>query len=219
MKFNTYADESKQLGYGFYGEVLLHLIPEHFYGAKKCIARGYFYSPLENSETKGYDSYLIIEDKDNIDLYFGEAKFYIDGYKKSVSSIFESIDKALSDTYLKKNFYAFENHYEHIADGSVVKQIMDEWTDNPSIDLINYIKKYNIKLVYPMLIIFHNENKKEYDDRIKAVVEHINNLNTSVEVTLSIPVSYFFIFLPVNDSREIKKAVLEWIEKKQSVTP
>ena len=44
-------------------------------------------------------------------MLFGEAKFYLSGYKQSLKSIFDNIDKALSDDYLNKNFIAFDNHY------------------------------------------------------------------------------------------------------------
>lgn len=60
LKFDPSASESIQLGYGFQGEVMLHLLLSHFFHAEKALARGYLYSALENAETKGYDSYLII---------------------------------------------------------------------------------------------------------------------------------------------------------------
>lgn len=87
LKFDPSASESIQLGYGFQGEVMLHLLLSHFFHAEKALARGYLYSALENAETKGYDSYLMVEDNQTIFLLFGEAKFYLDGYKKSLDSI------------------------------------------------------------------------------------------------------------------------------------
>ena len=85
LKFDPSASESIQLGYGFQGEVMLHLLLSHFFHAEKALARGYLYSALENAETKGYDSYLMVEDNQTIFLLFGEAKFYLDGYKKSTN--------------------------------------------------------------------------------------------------------------------------------------
>ena len=58
LKYNHNAPLENQLAYGFHGEVLLHLILEHYYHAEKAIARGFLFSALENAETKGYDSYL-----------------------------------------------------------------------------------------------------------------------------------------------------------------
>ena len=99
LKFDPNAANSIQLGYGFQGEVMLHLLLSHFFDAEKALARGYLYSALENAETKGYDSYLMIEKNETIFLLFGEAKFYLDGYKRSLDSIFDNIDTALSDSY------------------------------------------------------------------------------------------------------------------------
>ena len=50
------SDENK-IKYGFYGEVVLDLILQHLFSSNVLLAKGYFYNPLENSETKGYDSY------------------------------------------------------------------------------------------------------------------------------------------------------------------
>lgn len=75
LKYNPTAPLPNQLAYGFQGEVLLHLILQHYYHADKAIARGYMFSALENAETKGYDSYLMIENADTIFMLFGEAKF------------------------------------------------------------------------------------------------------------------------------------------------
>ncbi len=79
LKYKAAAPQANQLAYGFYGEVLLHLILQNFHCAEKAIARGYMFSALENAETKGYDSYLMCEDADKILLLFGEAKFYLSG--------------------------------------------------------------------------------------------------------------------------------------------
>ena len=40
LKFDPNASESIQLGYGFQGEVMLHLLLSHFFHAEKALARG-----------------------------------------------------------------------------------------------------------------------------------------------------------------------------------
>lgn len=82
LKFNPTALLPSQLAYGFQGEVLLHLILQYYYHADKAIARGYMFSALENAETKGYDSYLMLENAGTIFMLFGEAKFYIGIFSK-----------------------------------------------------------------------------------------------------------------------------------------
>lgn len=218
LKFNPDAPLKNQLAYGFQGEVMLHLVLDYFYNAQKAIARGYLYCPLENGETKGYDSYLMVEGDDStLYLIFGEAKFYIDGYKTDVKRVFESIDKALSDDYLKRNFIAMDNQYEHINPQSRIPAIIDQWRDNPNIvNMAQEAVKYNMHLVYPILIIF-DDKAASYDELIIEVVNHINTKYGSVNATLSIPHTIFFIFLPVNDSRAIKTKVIQWISQQHPV--
>ena len=214
LKYNPTAPLPNQLAYGFQGEVLLHLILQHYYHAAKAIARGYMFSALENAETKGYDSYLMIENADTIFMLFGEAKFYISGYKESLKKIFDNIDKALSDDYLNRNFIAMDNQYEHLALGSRIPAIIDVWRDNPMINMAFEAHKYNMHLVYPMLVIFDNK-ANSYEELILEVITHIKNEYSTTNPTLTIPNTIFFIFLPVNNSRDIKTHVLQWINQKQ----
>lgn len=186
LKYNPTAPLPNQLAYGFQGEVLLHLILQHYYHADKAIARGYMFSALENAETKGYDSYLMIENADTIFMLFGEAKFYISGYKESLKKIFENIDKALSDDYLNRNFIAMDNQYEHLVLDSRIPAIIDAWRDNPMINMAVEAHKYNMHLVYPMLVIFDNK-ANSYEELILEVVTHIKNKYSTITPTLTIP--------------------------------
>jgi hypothetical protein len=214
LKYNPHAPHANQLAHGFHGEVLLHLILERYYHANKTIARGYLFSALENAETKGYDSYLMIERDNNIYMLFGEAKFYISGYKDSLASIFNNIDKALSDEYLNRNFIAMDNHYEHIHPNSKIRTIIDRWRENPTINMAKEAAQNNMRLVYPMLVVFDNK-ANTYDDLIYEVIRYINDNYNVINPTLTIPFILFFIFLPVDNSRIIKDQVLQWISKQQ----
>lgn len=218
IKYNPTAPLANQLAYGFHGEVLLHLILEYYYHADKAIARGYMFSALENAETKGYDSYLMVENANMIYMLFGEAKFYLSGYKESLKAIFENIDKALSDDYLNRNFIAMDNQYEHLTSNSRIPVIINAWRDNPLINMAVEARQHNMHLVYPMLVIF-DDKAKTYDELILKVITHIQTEYGVVSPTLAIPYTLFFIFLPVNNSRNIKTQVLQWINQKQPLLP
>lgn len=218
LKYNPGAQQQDQLKYGFHGEVLLHLILEKYYHANKAIARGYLFSALEKAETKGYDSYLMVENDDIIYMLFGEAKFYLSGYKQSLKSIFDNIDKALSDDYLNKNFIAFDNHYEHLDPNSRIPLIIDTWRDNPTINMVTEAGKHNMHLVYPILIIF-DDKANTYEELIIKVISHIQTKYCNINPTLTIPYTLFFIFLPVDNSRTIKTQVLQWISQQQPLMP
>lgn len=214
LKYNPTAPISNQLTYGFQGEVMLHLLLDHFYHANKCIARGYMFSALENAETKGYDSYMMLENDETIYWLFGEAKFYLPGYKSALKSIFEKINVALSDDYLHKNFLAFDNQYVNIAPNSRIPSIIDEWRANPLINMAVCALKYNMRLVYPMLILF-DDKANSYDELIYEVVNYIQTNYEKIHPSLTIPYTLFFIFLPLDDSRAIKTQVLQWIKQQQ----
>ena len=218
LKYNPNAQHANKLAYGFHGEVMLHVLLEHFFNGTKAIARWYMFSALENQETKGYDSYQMVEIGDIIYLLFGEAKFYISGYKDSIEAIFDNIEKAISDEYLNRNFIAFDNQYEHLSPDSRITQIIDKWRDNPTINMAVEAQKHRLHLVYPMLIIF-DDKAQTYDDLIQKVVTHINTKYGAINPTLTIPHTLFFIFLPVDDSRTIKSQVIQWISLQQPLMP
>lgn len=219
LKYNPAAPISNQIGYGFHAEVLLHLILDYFYHAQKCIARGYLYSPLANSETKGYDSYMMVEDDNGcIYLLFGEAKAYINGFKQSVDMIFDNIKKVLSDEYLNRNFLEMEDKIEKINPNSRIPQIIEAWRANPLVNMAVEAQNYKMELVYPMFIMY-DDKAPTYDERILKIVNYINTICPTVASTLTLQHTLFFIFLPVNDCRAIKYKVVEWISQQQPLMP
>ena len=68
IRYNPTADNSAKLKYGFYGEVLLDLILRVFLQTSVVAARGYFYSPIENSEAKGFDAFHLLERDGNEEI-------------------------------------------------------------------------------------------------------------------------------------------------------
>lgn len=218
FKFNTSDTHQNKIQYGFYGEVLLHTLFHKIYGTKCLICRGYFYNLLNNSETTGYDAYHIIEniEEHKIDLWFGEVKFHIEP-KKAIQSVMNNIGKALSDEYLAKNIIAMQTHKENIAnDNSKLKNIINKWDKNPDINIADELSNNNMSLVYPIFIIF-DMNNKDYDDCIKNVVSYIKDNYKTINTNLSIDYKLFFIFMPIQNVKEVKEEVLKWIEEKKPV--
>jgi hypothetical protein len=213
IKYKEYQTELTKIKYGFYGEVLLYSMLYVFYNAKPIISRGYFYNPLENSETKGYDSYHLIENEDKIELWFGEVKFR-DTLESGAKSAIEGLDKAFTDTYLSNNIIAMDNYKNSFnIVGSKIEKILDEWDGTP-INIIEQVKRHNMILVYPILLVFP-DNSSDYDEKIKSAINKINKKFSLKKYSLSIPYKLFFILLPVSEVKKIKKEVIEWIESLQ----
>lgn len=210
LKYDENYDESQKLKLGFYGEVLLYGILYTKYNSKPLISRGYFYSPSENAETKGYDCYHLVEHDGKVELWFGEKKF-MQTFPNCIDSVFANIDKALSDDYFYgRNLFAIISQKDRISlKNSIIEKIISNWEKHPSIrSLKEEITKYNLELVYPIFLT--STMLKTYEETISNAIERINK--KIINKNLSIPLTLFFIFLPVKNSSEIKRRVIKWIE-------
>ncbi|OOQ60380.1 HamA C-terminal domain-containing protein [Mucilaginibacter pedocola] len=214
LKYNPSADATTKIKYGFFGEVLLYSILITLYHAKPLIARGYFYNPLEKAETKGYDSYQLVDNNGSIELWFGEVKFHAN-HTQGIDSVMDNIEKALSDTYLETNVLALSNHRNNLnIAGSVIETILDNWEANPTISIPAEIKKYNMTLIYPILILYQHDGG-DYNANIKKIPDYITLKHPSKTFTLSVSHKVFFILLPLDKVKEIKQNVIQWIESKK----
>lgn len=214
IKYKDWQKQDIKIKYGFYGEVLLYAILTNFYHANPIISRGYFYNPLENSETKGYDSYHMIDDEGNLELWFGEVKFRATLASCAKSAI-EGLDKAFSDSYLRDNILAMVNHRNNFSvKDSKIEAILHEWTNNPSINIIEEVKKYDMRLIYPVLLVYP-DNSDDFETKIKNTIAHINERYSEKQYNLSVDFELFFILVPVSEVKKIKEDVISWIESKQ----
>lgn len=216
LKFNTSDSETKQLKYGFYGEVLLYLILQKFHNVGTVISRGHFYNPLNNSETTGYDTYqMLLKPNGAVELWFGETKFH-KSFRTGITQILDKISSSLSDEYFGTNIIAMEDYETFINSDAGISPILDAFRDNPEVNLARVAHEQGISFVYPMLVIFNDENKS-YDEIIKSVVEYTNERYSSLSINFSLSYSIFFILLPVKVAKNIKSLVRSWILSNQPV--
>ncbi len=216
FKYNNSANELAKRKLGIYGESLLYSILKHFYKTDTLISRGYFYDIQKKTEVTGYDAFHLVQRKDEIELWFGETKFYED-CKSAINSVFKSIEKAISDDYLvNTNFTTILQHKGNIVDKtSKLYSILDRW-DKCIIDsLERELNDNNISLIYPVLITY-NSISETYSDSIKLAVEHIKDKYNHISFDdISIEFSIFFIFLPINDVKSTKETIIKWIDTKE----
>lgn len=215
LKYNEFASEKSKISYGFFGEVLLYSILMTKYKTNTLISRGYFYNPLEKSETKGYDSYHLIENSDNVELWFGEVKFRA-SFKDGVKSAIDGLQKAISDEYLKTNILAMVNHKDNnkLKD-SKIKEIIDKWMADPLIvSIIDEVANYNMKLIYPILIVY-DDKELNYDTKITNAIQHINTTFSPMTYKMSVDFEIFFMFLPLHETTNLKKEVIKCITSKK----
>lgn len=219
FKYNYSATELAKRKLGIYGESLLYSILKVFYRTDTLISRGYFYDIQKKTEVTGYDAFHLIQSGDDIELWFGETKFFEDG-KSAVDSVFKNIQKAISDDYLvNTNFTTILQHKGNIADKeSKLYKILDKWDKCIIESLEAELIDNNINLIYPILVTYNNQGKN-FNDAIQMIVDHIADKYSNVKFkNISIDYSLFFIFLPIDCVRTTKETVIKWIDNKEPLT-
>ncbi|WP_276964389.1 DUF1837 domain-containing protein [Chryseobacterium sp.] len=220
FKFNEAADETAKLKLGFYGEALLYSLLKIFYNNETLVCRGYFYDIQKKSEVTGYDCFHLIQKENDLQLWFGETKFYQNG-TSAVDSVFSNINKAISNDYLiETNFTTILQSKGNIQDkDSTIYKILDKWEKCLIPNLVEELNSNNIKLVYPILITY-DQHKDGYNDSINEIITHINTkYHTTSFPNIGIDYSIFFILLPVSDVKQCKKQIIEWIDSKEPLMP
>lgn len=216
MRIEEGDDEQTQKKYGFFGEVLLNLMLRIYYSTNSIIAKGYFYDILKPEEPKGYDSYHLIETDENTLLWFGEVKFY-ESYKLAIKSVFNNIEKAISDNYFKNNLLALTPKRRNLeTDSQVINQLILELRKNPQISIAEMVEKHRLQLVYPIFILCNYDIN--YDTTISSMINHIKEKYSGKNLNIGIDYNLFFILLPVSNVAQIKSQVLQWIKSKQSLS-
>lgn len=214
LKFDRKAEPETQLKYGFYGEILLFLMLQKFHHAGTFISRGLFYNPLDKRETTGYDTYQMLLNPDkSVELWFGEVKFHQD-YHQAVRQILDKISLSLSDDYFKDNIMAMESKETYINTDAGISPILQAFRDEPDVNIAKLASMQGLSFVYPMLVIF-DDNNKSYDQIIKDVVSYTNTKYNELDIKFSLEYSLFFMFLPVSKVHEIKEQVRQWILSNQ----
>lgn len=217
MRYNPDASTTTKIRYGFYGEVLLDLILRCFLNTNVILARGYLYSPIENSEVKGFDAFHLVENKDKLDLWLGEAKFYVD-FKKPITDVLTKLKTSLSDDYVHNNLLALIDWQDRFTTSSSrLKTILDLWEENPEINLAQQMTDHQIRLTYPVFIAYQKTQSHDFHISIQKCINHISEEFTRIGIKIPASFNYrlFFIFLPLSEVKKIKESVVEWIDSQE----
>lgn len=216
IKYSEVADKDK-LSLGFYGEVLLYSILHVIYKVPPAISKGHFYI-IGNGESKGYDSYHLVEANKQIHLWFGEVKFRETSSNCIKSALDDLSKKVLTDEYFINNnivpiFDEMSKSTNYVDLPNKLNEIKQKWIEKGEIGIQDF-KDDNINLVYPILLVF-NQSPKGYDASIKNCISYIKaNYSTLKFEKMSINTKIFFVFMPVENVKIIKQTVIAWIESK-----
>lgn len=219
IRYDSSLPYDSQLKFGFYGEVLLDLLLRIYFNTSVIIAHGYFYSPIENAEAKGFDAFHIIDNEGKTELWLGEAKFY-DDYKSAIDKVIDKFNITFSDKYIKKNLITVFNNKKNFSTyNQNVLSLMNDWEHNPEINLITQMLRYKMSIVYPIFIAFEKINVVDYDFNIKKCIDYINKKTIDVckNFNDNIKIEIYFMFLPIDDVKYTKTKVLEHIWSKEQL--
>lgn len=215
IRYNHESSDAAKISYGFYGEVLLYAVIYKIFNIPTLISRGHFYSVAAKSETAGYDGYHLIEHNEQLELWFGEVKFYVD-CKAAINKALKNIDNVVADDYLINNnliaIFDKVSINNSFNVNSKLHKIIQKWEDNPRLNLLKELVDNKIKLVYPILIIYE-KSLKGYDEDIKKAIKHIEDKFSSLKFNgITIDYSLFFVFLPIEEVKKTKEEVIKWIK-------
>ena len=220
LKFDEEANHTSKLRYGFYGEVLLYSLLISIFSTNVLISKGYFYSPLEKGEPKGFDAYHLIQHDDKVELWFGEAKFRKD-YKKPIDEVLSNFAKTTSEGYFRDNVLAIVKEKHNISNGRNIidklTPITQTWKKSVLINIAEELEKNSAELVYPIMIAYQQPKRCDYYDGVKKCINYIEEQFNSGKyiINTTFPIKVFFMFFPVDDVKKIKEQVIEWISNKE----
>lgn len=222
IRYNHEATDEAKLGYGFYGEVLLHALLYVIYKVPPLISKGHFFI-VGNGESKGYDSYHLVESGDQVHLWFGEAKFR-EQSASCIKTALESLDsKVLTDQYFTNNNFipifdemSKNSTYDPLLKSNRLLAIKNKWIEKAEINIEDF-QAEKIGIVYPILIAF-NQSSLGYDKSVANCLDYIKkNYSTLKFDKLSLERTIFFIFIPMQDVKSVKNTVIQWIESKEQL--
>lgn len=217
LRYRKLDSPQTKLQYGFYGEVLLDLLLRVYFGTNVVLARGYFYSPLEKSEAKGFDAFHFFDNNGNLELWFGEAKFHR-SFTSGITSVIQKMNSSITDEYMNDHMFAIINERNNMSySHPILDSILDKWNNNPEIILADELISNNVELIYPIFIAFQKQRTYSYEKTINTCITKINETLAQFPFfpNIQINTSVLVILLPVENSNKLKEDVIKWIETKE----
>lgn len=202
---------------GDYGELLLFILLEIFYPARKFVTKVRLRTS-QGDQIKGFDcAHFTIENEEPV-LWLGEAKF-TESITNAINRAFSSLNTHLEHAYIHKeiDILAANIEYNYNDEGKIdesFKILEDFLISKISIDKIRF--KIPILLTYDSSCInSNNEITKKFLDEIQAELENISNKIEEKKFNTNLKVEFIFLILPLKSISWIKKELnkLEIINK------
>ncbi|CAN7547076.1 DUF1837 domain-containing protein [Pseudarthrobacter oxydans] len=163
----------KYEGRGEVGELLLHIILRKFLNSERAISR-IFFKDAPNMTVNGFDAVHIVAaevpDGEELELWLGESKFYVDSYS-AVGAVLKELQEHLATGYLRTEFAAISD------------KIPSNWTHADAIKRLlareASLDEVFERVVVPVFVTFdssilaaHDTSSKAYKDEM---AEHMKS--------------------------------------------
>jgi hypothetical protein len=218
------TDKKNDIGKGSeLAEIVLYRIMKNHYGALSAVPK-IFYKQNAQDNAKGADSvHIVLDDKNDFSIWFGEAKFYNNIENARLDSIIESVGNSIQTEKLKKenNIITNVKDIDYIIENNDLRdKIKALLSGNTSID------ELKPKLHIPILLLHECSKTKaatdltdNYKDEIIAYhkdraasyfSKQINKLGNAIHKYSDI--TFHLILFPVPDKEAIVNKFISSVE-------
>jgi hypothetical protein len=217
------TDKKGDIGRGSeLAEIVLYAIMKHYYNALPVVPK-IFYKQNNEDNAKGADSvHIVIDDKNDFSIWFGEAKFYNSIEDTRFGEIIQSVENSLSTTKIKKENKIITNVSDIdylIPDVILRNKIKNALSPRKSIDSLKS------KLHIPILLLHECEitkkqkilstdykseiieyHKKRAESYFKKQISRFGGLHKYSEI------KFHLILFPVPSKKEIVERFVSTVE-------
>jgi len=187
---------------GEFGELLLHVALRQVFNTAPAISR-IFFKDAPNDTVKGFDSVHMVDGRDGLEIWLGEAKLYADG-ENAIAAAAESVNKHLQADYLRQEFVAIGRKVSPANPRAA--EIAELLHRNRTLDAIAK------RLVVPVFVghdsaimARHTASTREYRDELERELRSM--AQSFVSLTPSVPVRVHLIVLPTNTKAKLVDAL------------
>jgi hypothetical protein len=194
---------------GDYGELLLFLILEVFYPARKLVTKVRLRSSF-GDEIKGFDcAHFSFDENDELCLWLGEAKFH-QSFSSAITKAADTINEHISNKTLKDEISILEGNNIEI-DEEIREKVENYLNSGISLDKMKF--KIPTLLTYDSSVVkshqyvckkFLEDLEKELQTKYQTIDEKVISLKPNIELQ--------FILFPL-ETVALLKAEIENVEK------
>jgi hypothetical protein len=183
---------------GEFGELFLHIAVRQVFKSLPAISKIY-YKSATNETVKGFDAVHVVGDKDNMELWIGEAKFYSD-IGPAIKDVVKEIHAHTQTDYLRGEFALITNkidgRWPHAA---ALKTLLDP---NTSLDKVFKRACIPVLLTYDSSVVGRfSECNGPYAKAFKAEILKHHKSFTSQNLPSGIRIHLFL--LPLEEKKKL----------------